>query len=83
MFGWSYIKIAIIVAGIAVLGYAGLSIYNAGKDSVYDKLKDDRITILQDGKKIDEEVLAADDDELYCLVIDCVDGGKLPDDKPK
>lgn len=49
--------------------------YDSGKDSVLTRLKDDRITILQDGKRIDEEILDADDDALCALL-----GGCVPDE---
>lgn len=71
MIGGLYTKLIIAVVAVLVLGYIGLTIFNAGKASVYAKLQADRITILQDGKKIDQEALAADDDTLRCLLIDC------------
>lgn len=46
-------------------------IYDAGKKSVIAKLTSDRVEVLQDGKKIDADVLAADDDNLICLLIHC------------
>jgi hypothetical protein len=46
-------------------------IYDAGKQSVVYKLQSDRVEVLQDGKKIDADVLAADDDNLICLLIAC------------
>lgn len=74
MFGLSYVKIIIIVVAISAIGYSYIRVWNAAQESVYAKLKDDRITILQDGKKIDDTVLQANDDELLCLVVDCTDG---------
>ncbi len=59
-----------IIAGLSTLSYVS---YSAGKQSVLTKLKDDRITVLQDGKRIDEDVFAADDDALRCMLIDCPD----------
>lgn len=47
-------------------------VYDAGKQSVIQRLQGDRITILQDGKRIDDEVLTADDDALLCMLIECV-----------
>lgn len=58
----------IAAAGLSTLLYMS---YSAGQRSITDKLKDDRITVLQDGKKIDDSVFAADDDGLVCLLIDC------------
>ena len=46
-------------------------IYDAGKRSVLHKLTDSRIEVLKDGKKIDADVLAADDDGLICLLTNC------------
>ncbi|HUH58076.1 MAG TPA: hypothetical protein VL020_06140 [Pseudomonadales bacterium] len=46
-------------------------IYDAGKKSVLHKLTSSRIEVLQDGKKIDADVLAADDDRLICLLTKC------------
>lgn len=71
----------ITVAGVALLAgiaYSHSMAYRAGKDSVLTELKDSRITILKDGRKIDEEVLSADDDALFCMLVDCSvqpDGG--------
>lgn len=57
-----------IIAGLSTLSYMS---YSAGKQSVLTKLKDDRITVFQDGKRIDENVFAADDDDLFCLLVNC------------
>ncbi|WP_287384967.1 hypothetical protein [Mesorhizobium sp.] len=57
---------AALVGGVYVKGRAD------GRASVLSKLADDRITILKDGKKIDEQVLAADDDALCALLGGCV-----------
>lgn len=60
--------------------YAGLVIvllgthyfsYNAGRQSVLQKLSDDRVQVVKDGQKVDAAVYAADDGELVCLLIDC------------
>lgn len=62
--------------------YAGLVIvllgthyfsYNAGRQSVLQKLSNDRVEVLKDGQKVDASVYAADDGELVCLLIDCAD----------
>lgn len=62
--------------------YAGLVIvllgthyfsYNAGRQSVLQKLSDDRVQVVKDGQKVDAAVYAADDDGLVCLLIDCAD----------
>lgn len=66
---WLYGGAAIVI--ISIITYGGASIYKAGKDEVYDKLKDDRITILEDGRAIDKDVLGADDDALVCKLVDC------------
>lgn len=64
-----------LYGGLAFLVVIGLGIshsmaFKAGKNSIEQKLKDDRITILKDGKKIDENVLSADDNGLLCLMLD-------------
>lgn len=58
-----------ILAGLSTLYYWG---YSAGKQQVVERLQNDRITILRDGKKVDEKVFAADDDALYCMLVECV-----------
>lgn len=45
--------------------------YNAGKQSVLQRLTDDRVEVLQDGQKVDAAVYAANDDGLICLLIAC------------
>ncbi|TIL36233.1 hypothetical protein [Mesorhizobium sp.] len=57
---------AALVGGVYVKGRAD------GRAGVLSHLADDRITILKDGKKIDEQVLAADDDALCALLGGCV-----------
>lgn len=71
MFGFSYLKIGVFA--VAILAFVGYSYWlvNVGEDRILSKLKDDRITILQDGKAIDDAVLKADDDDLRCLLITC------------
>lgn len=74
MFGLSWIKITLLVVAITAIGYSYVRVWNAGQEAVYAKLKDDRITLLKDGKAIDDKVLQADDDDLKCLLVDCTDG---------
>lgn len=68
-----------LYGGLALLIVVGLGIshsmaFKAGKSSIEQKLKDDRITILKDGRKIDESVFSADDSGLTCLLLDnCTD----------
>lgn len=47
--------------------------YNAGRQSVLQKLASDKVEVLKDGQKVDAAVYAADDDGLICLLIACVD----------
>ncbi len=47
--------------------------YNAGKQSVLQRLTNDRVEVLKDGQKVDASVYAADDDGLVCLLTDCSD----------
>lgn len=67
----SYIYGAVALAVIAGLSTALYMAYSAGRQSVLTKLADDRVTVLKDGKIIDDRVLAADDDALVCMLIDC------------
>ena len=60
-----YLALAVMVAG--ALWFT----YNAGRQSVLQKLSSDRVEVLKDGRKIDADVLAADDDGLICLLIEC------------
>lgn len=72
-----YIYIGLAVAVLMGAGWWSVKLYNAGKDSVVEKLKDDKITILKEGRKIDENVLSTDDDGLTCILLD-----NCPSDKP-
>lgn len=67
----TYLYAAIALAAIAGLSTMYFTVYNAGKQAVLKRLQDDRITVLQDGKRIDNNVLGADDDALFCLLYDC------------
>lgn len=61
-----------IYAALALIVIASYwFIYDAGRNSVIAKLTSDRIEVLQDGKKIDADVLSADDDGLICLLTKC------------
>lgn len=59
------LAVAAAMTGIYVKGRAD------GRAVVAAKLAEDRITILRDGKAIDYEVLAADDDALCGLLGGC------------
>ncbi len=72
-----YIYIGLALAVLLGAGWWSVKLYNAGKDSVVEKLKDDKITILKEGRKIDENVLSTDDDGLTCILLD-----NCPNDKP-
>lgn len=71
---YAYIALAVIVIGALGWGYA--SAYKSGKDSVTAKLQEDKITVLKDGKAVDEKVIAADDQSLVCMLIDCAEPPK-------
>jgi hypothetical protein len=65
-----------LVAG--VLAFSGVALGGAyfkgradGRAAVIERLQSDRITILKDGRKIDDEVLGADDDALCALLGGC------------
>lgn len=79
---WTFLKsplgraLAGIVALLVVAGGIYLVGHHEGRLSVLDGLKDQRITILKDGKQIDEKVLGADDSALCSLLGGC----ELPDD---
>lgn len=69
-----YLYGAVALAVVLGLGISHSVAFKAGKNSIEQKLKDDRITILKDGKKIDENVLSADDNGLTCILLDnCAD----------
>lgn len=69
----TYLYGAIALASMSILTYTHIMVYNAGKQSILAKLANDRITVLEDGKKIDESVLSADDNALVCMLTDCGD----------
>ena len=66
-----YVYAAIVIAIIGALGWGYASAYKSGKQSIVTKLQEDKVEVLQDGKKIDETVLSADDPALICMLIDC------------
>lgn len=66
------------LAGASIAFTSGYFIgRSAGKQSVLATLQSNRITILKDGKKIDEQALSADDADLCGLLGGCV----VPDSK--
>lgn len=71
---YAYVALAVIVIG--ALGWGYTSAYKSGKDSVTAKLQEDKITVLKDGKAVDEKVIAADDPSLVCMLIDCAEPPK-------
>jgi|UniRef100_Q11IY8 hypothetical protein len=76
MFGLAtWIKLGAALAVLAALAISHGAAFRAGKSAVLSKLASDRITVLQDGRKIDEDVLGADDGALCALL-----GGCLPDE---
>lgn len=72
-----YIYIGLAITVLLGAAWWSVTLYNAGKNSVVEKLKDDKITILKEGRKIDEKVLSTDDDGLTCILLD-----NCPSDKP-
>lgn len=72
----TWIRIGAVLAVIGLLAWSHTAVYRAGKSAVLTKLQNDRITVLQDGRKIDEKVLSADDAGLCELLGGC----GLPDD---
>lgn len=67
----AYLYGAIALATIAGLSTSHIMAYNAGKQSVLQRLQNDRITVFKDGKRIDDDVLGADDSGLLCMLTDC------------
>ena len=65
---------ALVAAGLALSG-AYLKGRGDGRGALVAQLQADRITLMKDGRKIDDEVAAADDPVLCALL-----GGCLPDD---
>lgn len=63
------LAVSVIAGGIYLYGH------QRGSASVLQRLQSDRITILKDGRKIDEEALGADDTGLCALLGGC----ELPD----
>jgi hypothetical protein len=69
-----------VYAALAAIGlFAGATLYayvwgySSGKQAVLAKLQADRIVLMKDGRRIDDEVLSADDSELLCLLVgNCV-----------
>ncbi len=66
-----YLIIGAVLAAGLVIGGSYWHGYANGKEAVLQKLKDERITLLKDGQKIDDEVLNADDAELCELLGSC------------
>lgn len=82
MFGFgigTWLRIGAVLTVMAGLAWSHGCAYRSGKSAVLDRLKDDKITILKDGRKIDNEVLNADDPGLCALLGGC----ELPDDGPE
>lgn len=72
--GYIYLGMAAAIAAGLVWSHVGA--FNAGKRSLLAQLADDRITILKDGKEIDDAVLSSDDNGLFGYLVDGVpDGG--------
>ncbi|MBN8244690.1 hypothetical protein JF546_16865 [Nitratireductor aquimarinus] len=67
--------LAAVLAVSAIAGGVYLYGHQRGAALVLQRLQSDRITILKDGRKIDEEALGADDTGLCALLGGC----ELPD----
>lgn len=59
---------AIVIIGLLFSHY---KVYDTGRMSVIAQLRDDRIEVLKNGKRIDESVLIADDATLLCMLTNC------------
>jgi hypothetical protein len=79
---WTFLKsplgraLAGVLAILVVAGGIYLKGRHDGRGAVLRGLQDDRVTILKDGKQIDEKVLGANDSALCSLLGGC----ELPDD---
>jgi hypothetical protein len=61
------------LAGAGIAFAAGYMVGNShGRQSILQSLQSDRVTILKDGKQIDEKAIAADDTALCDLLGGCV-----------
>lgn len=65
------LKIGTRIAMIVIVTCGMWASYNAGKQSVLQRLSADRIEVLKDGQKIDAAVYAADNDGLVCMLVNC------------
>lgn len=73
MTAWrAYIILGLVVGFVACVGFAYAKGYQNGKDALLARLAADRVEILKDGVKIDEKVLSSSDDDLVCMLVDCV-----------
>lgn len=67
-----YLTVGIVIALILM----GAGLYYKGRvdkeSELAGKLADTRITVLKDGRKIDDEILAADDVDLCAVLGGCV-----------
>lgn len=65
-----YAYLALVLGLVGLLAWTHYIAYSSGQTSITQRLKDDRITILRDGKSIDEDVRNSSDDELVCRLLD-------------
>lgn len=72
----AWLRIGACAAVLALLGWSHFTAYQRGREAVLSQLQDDRITVLKDGARIDNEALTADDDNLCRLLGGC----SVPDD---
>lgn len=66
-----WIILAIVLAFGLSNGWSYMKGRSHGREAVLAKLKDDRITIFEDGRKIDEEVIGADEAGLCEMLGGC------------
>lgn len=65
-----YAYLAILLGLVGALTWTHYIAYSSGQTSIIQKLKEDRIKILRDGKSIDEDVNNSSSDELVCLLLE-------------
>lgn len=67
----TYLKLGAATAIAALLTFTHFYAYTIGKERVIAQLQSDRIQVLKDGKEIDAQAIAADDDALCALLGGC------------
>ena len=80
LFDWIKIGSGVIVGAALISGPVYFYGKSVGKAEVVSELKDDRIDVLKDGKKVDEEVFNSDDAALCAILGGCLSDNSEPDE---